>query len=240
MQFLHSIAESLFQLSVLLPFAWLARRSMERSRVLYMVLFAFLFLFDSALIHTLNIRLFTNQGWNWTGKTASLLWALVFLYTTTLITKQQAGFTSRIKQPRSMFAVIAILLLIRLGLRLLFLGTAGSYHRETFLYEATLPGLSEELVFRGILLALLNRVFARKWTVLQTQFGWGLVLTTLLFGAVHGLSLDPSWTPHFNSQRFVMTAALGFVLGWIKEKSGSLAPGIVFHNLWNVIAYWGQ
>lgn len=67
-----------------------------------------------------------------------------------------------------------------------------------------------------------------------------MIFTSIIFGLVHGLSLDTSWRPDFNSQRFVMTGALGFVLGLIKEKSKSLAPGIVFHNAWNIIAYWGR
>ena len=240
MRLLPILAESLLQLSILLPFAWLARRSSPRNNDVYVYLFIVLFLLDSVLIRLLNIRLFDGQQWNWGGKTASLLWALAFLYTTRIITKREAGFTPSVQQRQSVITIMAVLLLLRFALRLLFQGTGGGYRLETFLYEATLPGLSEEIVFRGILLSLLNRVFTRNLTWLNTRFGWGLILTSLLFGAVHGLSINPSRIPDFNSQRFLMTGALGFVMGLLKEKSQSLLPSIVFHNLWNLLAYWGR
>lgn len=67
-----------------------------------------------------------------------------------------------------------------------------------------------------------------------------LIALILLFGAIYGISLDHSWMPDFNSQRFVMTTALGFAPGLIRERSQSLLTGIVLHNPWNLVGYWGQ
>lgn len=144
------------------------------------------------------------------------------------------------EQQKSVFAIVAFLLIVRLALRFWFQGFGGGYDPETALFQATLPGLSEEFVYRGILLGLLNKTFPIKWKLLNTRFGWGLVLTSVLFGLVHGLAITENWTVGFNSQRFFMTGTLGFALGFIKEKAKSLVPAVLFHDLWNLIAFWGR
>lgn len=240
MPLLQTIAEGLLQLLCVVIILIFARADFEKKAKPYLLMFALLFLLDATLIRALNISVFTGQQWNWVGKAASLLWAVIFIYTTRLVTKEDAGWTASIANRRSVLFIIAAFLVMRLLLRFFLQGFSGGYNAETFAYEATLPGLSEELVFRGIFLALLNKAFPPGWTFGKTIFGWGLVLTSVLFGLVHGFSLSKDWMPEFNSQRFCMTGGLGFVLGYVKEKSKSLVPGILFHNLWNLIAFWGR
>lgn len=240
MQLLQLLSTGLLQLLVVgIPIFFL-RQNRNPTDKKFILFFCLLFVFDGLVVRLLNVDLFAGQQWNWVGKTASAAWAIGFVYTSTLLSKADAGWTLKVKQGKSVFVLTALFLLLRLGLRIFFQRFAGGYRLETFCYEATLPGLSEEIVFRGILLGLLNKAFPATWTLLNASFGWGLVLTSVLFGLVHGLSFKEHWRPDFSSQRFLMTGGLGFVLGFIKEKAKSLAPAVLFHNLWNLIAYWGQ
>lgn len=204
------------------------------------LLFCFLFLFDSLAVRLLNADVFAGQNWNWVGKAASVLWAVVFLYQNKVLSKAETGWTWTVKHRKSVFATIAVLLALRLALRFWFGGFGGAYNLETFCYQATLPGLSEEIVYRGVLLGLLNKTFPPTWYLWKARLGWGLVLTAVLFGLVHSLSFDGHWAIAFSLQRFLMTGALGFVLGFLKEKAQSLVPAVLFHNCWNVIVYWGK
>lgn len=56
---------------------------------------------------------------------------------------------------------------------------------ELYAYEATMPGLAEELALRGVLLGLLNLALARRFRLFGAAFGWGVVLQAVPFAALH-------------------------------------------------------
>jgi len=58
---------------------------------------------------------------------------------------------------------------------------------EKWLFEATMPGLDEELFWRGLLLALLTRSFGAGKELARATFGPAEIAITLLFAAAHGL-----------------------------------------------------
>lgn len=240
MQFLHLLSTGLLQLFAVAVLSLFSGQKFGAGSRKPVLLFCLLFLLDTVLASLLNMDLFAGQQWNWAGKSASVVWALLFIYTTTLLSKKDMGWAWKIEQRKGVFAIVAFLLTARLALWFWFQGFGGGYNLETALFEATLPGLSEELVYRGILLGLLNKIFPVKWKLINTRFGWGLILTSVLFGLVHGLSMNERWIVGFSSQRFFMTGALGFALGFVKEKAKNLAPTVLLHNLWNLIAFWGR
>jgi hypothetical protein len=101
---------------------------------------------------------------------------------------------------------------------------------ETWLYQATLPGLVEETVFRGVLLALADRAVAARharWEVMGARIGWSGLLVTLSFLALHGISLG--------TVLGVLPAALLYL--WLRQRTGSLLLPIAAHNLWNLSVY---
>src|SRR5262249_39679256 len=104
---------------------------------------------------------------------------------------------------------------------------------EGVVFEATLPGIDEELRFRGPLIALLTLAFGTRFGFLGGA-GWGTPLTALLFGLAHGLRLthDQGWS--FDAVNTVYTGILGFGLGWMRERTGSVVLPILFHNVVNV------
>jgi membrane protease YdiL (CAAX protease family) len=77
----------------------------------------------------------------------------------------------------------------------------------------------EELLFRGFLLSSLSGS-AGKWTAI------------LVSGAVFGVF-------HFFLFKFIVTAALGVLLGYICRQSRSILPAIVAHLLHNSIGAYG-
>jgi tetratricopeptide (TPR) repeat protein len=75
--------------------------------------------------------------------------------------------------------------------------------------------LTEEILFRGLLFGALEEKCG-NWTIL-----W----TALLFALFH---LDPFY--------FVPLTALGLLLGWARQKSGSVWPAVLLHCLNNLIS----
>jgi uncharacterized protein len=87
---------------------------------------------------------------------------------------------------------------------------------------AFMPGISEELVFRGAF----QRSIANKWVA--------MVLSALFFAAVH---LDP--------QHVVAVVPLGFYLAWLGQRTGSVLVPITAHIANNAMAVtavvvWGS
>jgi uncharacterized protein len=82
----------------------------------------------------------------------------------------------------------------------------------------------EELVFRGVLLALLDRALPQRWRIAGAYVGWGGVALTVAFVALHGLR------PGLLAG--VLPAALLYL--WLRERTGSLLAPIAAHLAWNL------
>ncbi len=95
---------------------------------------------------------------------------------------------------------------------------------------------AEELLFRGYVQSRLNVAFGWPKSLLGARCGWGLVLTSLLFGAWHVLNpFDPfsgqfalAWTWG------LWTAFFGLLLAWARERTGGLEAPWLWHTLINL------
>jgi sodium transport system permease protein len=82
-----------------------------------------------------------------------------------------------------------------------------------FVFIALVPAVSEEFLFRGLLLGALSNS-TRRWAA--------ILASAIVFGVFH-----------FVAFRFVPTFALGLVLGVLCLQSRSLVPCVLFHFLHN-------
>ncbi len=88
------------------------------------------------------------------------------------------------------------------------------------LYIAFLAGVSEEILFRGVL---------QPW--IESLWGWwpGLLLSNILFGLAHSI------TPLYS----VLAALTGIYLGWIMGVGGerNLLVPIIVHSVYDLAAF---
>lgn len=94
-------------------------------------------------------------------------------------------------------------------------------------------GFGEEFVFRGYVQSRLNQAFGRPRRMFGVQFGWGLIVTSLLFGFFHAFNTyDPAIGLASLSWGWALfTTFGGLFFGILREKTGTLvAPGIA-HGL---------
>jgi uncharacterized protein len=82
----------------------------------------------------------------------------------------------------------------------------------TFFYIAILPGIGEELLFRGCIQQILGKIFHPK------NMTWAIICTGILFGVMHG-----------QMESVLPRIFLGVLLGYIFHYSGSLWPAILAH-----------
>jgi uncharacterized protein len=101
----------------------------------------------------------------------------------------------------------------------------------TLAFQATMPGLAEEIAYRGILPALLLGLTGRQapdatpWTV--------VIATALLFGIWHGLRyMDGTFS--FEPLAALTPLIGGIAAGGLRFKTGSLLIPVLGHALANV------
>ena len=173
-----------------------------------------------------------GDHWNWSGQLLGLagtLWVALMLARRGVLPWREMGFTW-VQRPGSvppaLWVSAAALSLNMLAMNLSSF-RLGRVPLETWLYQATLPGLVEEALFRGVLLALLDRAFGARRNLAGAPVGWAAVVVTLVFLALHGVTAG--------TLLGVTPAALLYL--WLRARTGSLVAPVVVHNLWNLSVY---
>ena len=143
------------------------------------------------------------------------------------LTPERLGLTLRQASgsvPWSMAGLAALVLLGLLpgGME----GAAGASPGATaWLYHLTLPGIEEELMYRGLLLSL----FAAALGENGAGRAWAAVMATLVFALAHGITPGPEGI----GINFVMlgyTMVVGAILAAMRLRSGSLLLPALGHN----------
>lgn len=189
---------------------------------------------------------------NGLGKAAGVLCSLGWVYLWRRATPAAAGLVR--PAPGSVRAIAPAVLVVAVGLlieayasRFSFLPLTTAQH----LYYLTLPGLEEELFYRGALLALLAPGLPRTLPLPGTRTSWGGVVGVLLFTLGHGLGFPDRlfelgfgadfwcyvrawWSPtHFPLHTVLFQVGMGGFFLWVRERTGSVWVAALVHCLMN-------
>ena len=169
---------------------------------------------------------------NWSGKLYSILFALALLYLfRTRLTRDDVGLTFRQKEGSLLPSVVVV---AALGAWAYFVGISspkGQLDVEVLAYLAIMPGLNEELIYRGVLLGILDKVTPGNLRFLEAPVGWGIVITSLLFALLHGFWFDSSLAIHVNGIALRNSLISGFIFAWLRARTGSLVMPIIAHGV---------
>lgn len=174
---------------------------------------------------------FWPSDWNWEGKAMALALSLMVAL---FLGAKRVGLT--LKQDRKglkgALILSGTLIALFLGLALHFPGQGTD--ADTLAFQLTMPGLDEELFYRGVLLLMLNEAFARPLRLLGAPTGWGALISSLAFGLAHALGYsDGAFT--FDAMTMLLTGGPALILVWLREKTGSLLLPVLLHNFANAI-----
>jgi membrane protease YdiL (CAAX protease family) len=228
--------------AVSLPFLIVAGRSArlrERDVSLGSLVQLAIFFFISLALTRLG-PLWTFIEGPWQAMFLEALWALAFIFATCSVSR--AGLTLRVSTQAwcasmlvtgltLLFVVVRGLLIRRLGVGPV---EATPVALEYLIYQLTMPGIAEELCYRGVIQPGLNTALGRPWKLLGAQTGWGWVITSVLFWAPHAFRVGSQVHLSFYWPTLTMQLVAGFVFGWLRERTGSVLPSMLAHNLVNV------
>ena len=101
----------------------------------------------------------------------------------------------------------------------------------TILFQITMPGLDEEIMFRGVLLGLMCSCLRNDGPIWRNPAN---LITSILFGLVHALNVDGGYVS-FSISSLIWTGMIGYGLGYMTLKTRSILLAIVAHNLCNFL-----
>jgi uncharacterized protein len=195
------------------------------------VLLAALYLSIDTLILIYSPRIEHGQ-WNWSSKIFSLVFALVFIFLLGL-SREEVGIVLPKNWSSWRWTVICIVGAVAFGgiLNYIF-RTHQAPGLETVAYQATMPGIGEEITYRGISFALIQRAFsgAHGWWAKAAP----ALVPSLVFGLIHTYSPKNGFSYHEWSG-FLFSLTLGLWFAWVRLRSGSLLGPIVAHNAANTV-----
>lgn len=171
-------------------------------------------------------------NWNWTGKIYSLLFSFLVIFALR-IDKLAVGLTFRQKNLKS--SLIALFLLTLLSFSIGFIFKPKLPNLETVAFQALMPGLAEEIAYRGIAPALLLGLIKSKPA--SNGMPWAAILITgIAFGIWHGISYSHSRLS-FDFMSAIFPLIGGIAYGWLRFNSGSLLLPIIAHGLGNNVFF---
>ncbi|WP_428152268.1 CPBP family intramembrane glutamic endopeptidase, BDIM_20840 family [Brevundimonas sp.] len=200
-------------------------------------------LFVAAGLVMLNDCLLTNLygllpvlpsgDWNWQGKALALT-ATLGIAGLPAFGWRACGFTLR-QAPDSLTTALPVALLyvaLFVALGLAFPNEPASV--ETLAFQLTMPGLEEELFYRGLLLVVLARAFTGRVRFLGVEWGWGALLSCMLFGLAHAFGFSRGGF-HFDPITMALTAIPSLIAVWLALRTRSVALPVILHNFGNAI-----
>jgi uncharacterized protein len=178
--------------------------------------------------------------YNWTGKVLELIVSVVgiaLLLSLDNWKREEFGLTLTFNKGTGrdvLRFLIPVLVVESVALWFLIPGQIPTL--EDHLFQLTAPGITEELAFRGVLLALVDRAFLGRRRILGADLGWSAVVTSILFGLWHGLDVSSQLKVSLDIAPMVIPMLGGFVLAWCRARSGTLILPILAHTGMNEFA----
>jgi len=239
---MDSIINSIALIAVLVPLIGITIYfEIVKVNLKYLGIFFAIFLIYYNIIWLTPDFLYSNAGlvlhWNWPSKVFGIsfgvLVATIYIKKVEGVELKSIGLT--FKQNSNSITkslVLLFILAVILNIGKTFYFPFGEI--ETLLYQATMPGFDEELMFRAILLFVLARaVVSSEFSLAGAKLNWACIFISVLFGLIHGLKYSNG---AFGVSVFTIlaTGLLGFCFVWSRQLSGSIVLPIIIHNCLNV------
>lgn len=219
-----SAALSIAAAALLLAAAW--RDPQRRAWALVAIAGGVLYLTLRGLLPPATAERTPGAHWNWGGHLLALAGMLALgalLVRRTGIAPRDLGFARPAAVPLAA-GVTAAVLLLSFPLHVITAGRAGPIPASVWLFVATMPGLAEEIAFRGVLLAAAERAAPAARVIAGVPVSLGAALLTTVFVGLHGFGVGMLVS--------VLPGALLYL--WLRLRTGSVLVPIVAHNLWNL------
>jgi membrane protease YdiL (CAAX protease family) len=205
-------------------------------RLLFFVLAFAIFAADFLVIELADhlrgwVNLSSDYRWNWFGKFTSITFSCLVLACSPWL-RQNVGLHWRQSPGSARLSVSCFVAYLACAIGLSFMMPPMAFSAQTLMFQFFMPGIDEEVLIRGIMLALLERAFGQSPMSCRLRFGYAALITSLVFGFPHGISIvDGKY--QFSFLLFSIPTAWAAIAALVRTRSGSLLWPIIYHGVWN-------
>ncbi|MBU2997133.1 CPBP family intramembrane metalloprotease [Cellulophaga baltica] len=239
-----SLLTPLIWLAISIPLLIIAYFTSKETNFKYILLFGAYFLVDcyARILGYEYIKLdFMGLKGNWSGNYLSFIIALIFILYHKKEIREAMGFTTKFTKKTVVIGVLFFLVFLVFDFifKMNIYPKGGQFDLQSFLFQATTPGLTEEIVFRGILLWILSKAFVPKKKIKGVAFGWGFIIVTFLFAMIHGVILTKNMNFMVDYVTIIyLTLVTSLSLGVLRKFSGNLILPTLAHNVVNLMNFF--
>ena len=224
--------EPLLHIVVILPFLlWLMnkRDKINYLRVWSIAVCYYTYSIALSLPKLIDSFNFINSRWNWDGKICGIVCCITLYFIFRKLFNANNFFTFKQNSDGVKSATYGAIIIVVVSTIVWSIFVNAKFNIETLLFQISLPGIDEELMFRGVLLGLMC---CSLRTTRSSFCSPSIILNAILFGLMHALTITYN-SVNFDPIYFVQTGAAGYVWGWITIKSRSVLLAVISHNLSN-------
>lgn len=227
------VYDSILHLVFVLPLISLFLRKYSKENIIRVMAFIFIYVVDEILLNIPKIYpslIVITGNWNWTGKLFSIIFGLSCYFLFKYLFREHDFFSLKQDRVGVKQALIVSVVVILLATIIWFVFGHSEFDIETLAFQLTLPGIDEEILYRGILLGLLMSGLKENVKFIGNP---SILISSILFGIMHALKLNEHLSPNFNLIYFLQTGLAGYAWGYVAVKSKSVLLPVFSHNLSN-------
>jgi uncharacterized protein len=224
---------------VILASIWLVRRRRTEGNYQDILIASILWPIYAAILFggiVIQRNYFASFGftWNWVGKALTIIATVIMLFALPNIDCKRAGVTFR-QRPGTFWSTLLVIMVVT---------TAAAFiqrhqgvpdvRAQTWLYQLLMPSIDEELFYRGLLLYYVARGLGDLLPTRIWNVDLSVWLVTVLFALVHAVGFDHR-KPILDVGSFLFILVPGYLLGWARQRTGSVVLPVVGHTLTNTL-----
>lgn len=173
--------------------------------------------------------------WNWLGKVLGIAVTLACCMLLPRFDRKRAGITLR-QAPGSFWPTLAVIVVACVVGAVVqdALGGTPDRRAETWLYQLLMPSADEELFNRGLLLYYLARGLGDSLAPEAAIADLSVWVITIQFAFAHAFGFV-GHRPTFSLVTFLGVLYYGYLLGWARQRTGSIVLPAVAHTLANTL-----
>ena len=234
--FCRVVLQAGLTLACVLPFVLIAVWHSRTRRWGLLLFVVSLVVLDVALTEIPRVDGFQHLHWSWQECILSAAWPFLLVALVPGISLASIGVASRFRPGWLKPSVVALLVAMAVPAVFFMLGARKNLDAQGWAFLLIMPGLAEELVFRGVYQSLLNRVFGKPWRLANAEVGWGIIIAAILFAGSNGLvAVDAQLHARIVLPAAIAPVMLSLVSGWVRERTDSVWPCVFGHNLSNLV-----
>ena len=227
----QAFLQPLLHIVIILPLLLIFLKARTRNNYLRVLSITFcyyiysIFLFLPHLVDSFHI---INGNWNWNGKIYGTLCGIAgyFIFRQQFNDNNFFTLKQNKKGLKSALTVASVLISIYILSGIL---NVKEFNLETLLFQISMPGFEEEIMFRGILLGLMYSALRSTSNASKNP---AIIINGILFGFVHSLTFQNDKVT-FNTGAFIGTGIGGYAFAYITIKTRSILIPMLTHNLSN-------